>query len=72
MKPSADDTSRAPTHRYITIESAAPVLGLTVQALRARCWRAQKKKGKPSATRFALGGGIVAVKFGRTWRVLLP
>jgi hypothetical protein len=55
---------------YDTIESAAAKLGLDVEALRARCRRAAMRVG--DSIQAQLGGGIVAFKFGRSWRVRMP
>ena len=54
---------------YKPIDVAAPRLGVSEEALRARCRRARKAAG---GTVVDLGGGIRAVKFGRTWRVRFP
>ena len=55
---------------YDPIEVAAPKLGVTEEALRARCRRAPRCPG--SAMIVDLGAGIRAVKFGRTWRIRFP
>jgi hypothetical protein len=55
---------------FDTIESAAAKLGIDVDALRARCRRAQQRIGDTVPAH--LGGGIVAFKFGRSWRVRFP
>jgi hypothetical protein len=55
---------------YETIADAAPRLGLTPLALRARCRRGAVREGRD--VRCYLGDGIVATKFGRTWRVRFP
>jgi len=52
---------------YVTIDEAAPRLALTPLALRARCRRAARRDGRIVAAH--LGGGVVAYKFGRSWRV---
>ncbi len=63
-----DDSKRLP---YETIASAAPRLGLSADALRARCRRAQRRDGRRLVAE--LGGGITAIRFGRrSWRVLFP
>jgi hypothetical protein len=55
---------------YEPIETAAARLSLKPNALRARCRRAQRlERGAIIAP---LGGGIVAVKLGTTWRVQFP
>ena len=56
---------------FETIESAAPKLGVAPGALRSRCQRAARRIGTASAVA-QLGGGIVAFKFGKTWRVRFP
>jgi hypothetical protein len=54
----------------LSIEHAAPLLSLTPEALRARCRRAARMvRGSVVAD---LGGGVVAVKLGRSWRVKVP
>ena len=55
---------------YESVEAAAPMLGITEEALRARCRRA--RRGTGGATVADLGAGIRAVKFGRTWRIQFP
>jgi hypothetical protein len=55
---------------YEPIDSAAPKLGVTANALRARCRRSRRREGASVVA--DLGGGIRAVKFGRTWRVTFP
>jgi len=52
---------------YLPIDEAAPRLSLTPLALRARCRRAARRDGRVISAH--LGGGIVAYKFGRSWRV---
>jgi hypothetical protein len=55
---------------YQTIEGAAEALHMTPEALRARCRRAARRKGKDIVAELA--DGIVAIKFGRSWRVRFP
>jgi len=55
---------------YLTIDQAAPLLAMTPDALRKRCARAARKVGRDVQSHLA--DGIVAVKFGRTWRVRFP
>jgi hypothetical protein len=55
---------------YDTIQSAAAKVGVDVEALRARCRRAAIRVG--DSVQAPLGGGIVAFKCGRTWRVRMP
>jgi hypothetical protein len=52
---------------YEPIELAAPKLGLAPEALRARCRRGAERIGGAIVAK--LGGGIVAFKFGRSWRI---
>lgn len=54
----------------LTPEEAAPLLSLTPVALRARCRRAARRRGRE--VQADLGGGIVAFKMGRSWRVRFP
>jgi hypothetical protein len=56
--------------RYFAIEAAAVILSLNPHALRARCRRRAKKDGRNVVAH--LGGGILAIKFGVTWRVRFP
>lgn len=54
----------------LTPDDAAKRLAITPVALRARCRRAQRiERGQVVAP---LGGGIVAFKFGSSWRVRFP
>jgi hypothetical protein len=55
---------------FDTIESAAAKLGLDAEALRARCRRAARREGDTVVAK--LGGGIVAFKFGKSWRIRFP
>jgi hypothetical protein len=55
---------------YLTIEDAAALLSLSAVALRARCRRASRRRGRDVVAE--LGDGIAAVKFGRSWRVRVP
>jgi hypothetical protein len=55
---------------YIPIEVAAVRLALTPVALRARCRRAARREGRNVVAH--LGAGVVAYKFGRSWRVRFP
>ena len=68
--PTPPRRSSQPRTLYETIEHAAPLLGMTVQALRARCRRGAVREGRE--VRCHLGDGVVATKFGRTWRVRFP
>lgn len=58
------------TTDYVPIEEAAVRLALTPIALRARCRRAARREGRSVVAH--LGGGVVAYKFGRSWRVRFP
>jgi hypothetical protein len=65
---------RVPAHRpalaFETVDNAARKLGLEVGALRARCRRAAVAVGDTTVAH--LGGGVVAFKFGRSWRIRFP
>ena len=61
---------RSSSPLYDTIETAAAKLDLAPEALRARCRRGATRVG--NSTEAELGGGIVAFKFGRGWRVRFP
>jgi formate-dependent phosphoribosylglycinamide formyltransferase (GAR transformylase) len=56
--------------RYFTIEAAAERLSLQPDALRARCRRRAKRDGRRVVAE--LGGGIIAIKLGVSWRVVFP
>lgn len=58
------------TNEYLPIEVAAVRLALTPLALRARCRRAARREGRTIVAH--LGAGVVAYKFGRSWRVRFP
>jgi hypothetical protein len=49
------------------VEDAARVLSTTPTALRARCRRHARRLGRDVVAR--LGGGVVAFKFGASWRL---
>ena len=53
-----------------TIDTAAARLGIAPNALRARCRRASRRSTQGIVA--DLGGGIVAFKFGKSWRVRFP
>lgn len=55
------------TGRYLTIDQAAELLAMTPVALRTRCNRRARRVGRDTIA--DLGDGVVAVKFGRLWRV---
>ena len=63
----SDSTS---TISYATIEVAARKLCTSAEALRARCRRHARREGRDVVAR--LGGGIVAIKFGASWRIRFP
>jgi hypothetical protein len=68
-----DDTSKKTIDSkrvFDDIDSAAAKLGLETNALRARCRRAARRVGDTVTAH--LGGGIVAFKFGRSWRIRFP
>jgi hypothetical protein len=52
---------------FWSVDVAATRLSLTAGALRARCRRAARREGRNVIAH--LGGGVVAHKFGRSWRV---
>lgn len=58
--------------KYTTIEAAADRLCMSPNALRIRCRRAQARNRLTSRVEAELGDGVVAVKFGRSWRVRFP
>lgn len=60
------DISAPTAGRLLGAEEAAARLGVSLQALRHRCRRAQRKEGREVVAR--LGGGVVAHKFGASWR----
>lgn len=51
----------------VTVEDAAKLLSTTPTALRARCRRHARRMGREVVAR--LGAGVVAFKFGVSWRV---
>jgi hypothetical protein len=55
---------------YDPIDIAAPKVGISEEALRARCRRAPLCPGSSAVV--DLGAGIRAMKFGRTWRIRFP
>ena len=50
-----------------TVEDAAKLLSTTPTALRARCRRRARRVGREIVAR--LGAGVVAFKFGVSWRL---
>lgn len=61
--------SRADRCGYLTLAEAAPQLGMTTAALRKRCTRGARREGRMIVARV---GDLVAVKFGRSWRLKWP
>jgi hypothetical protein len=61
------EAARTEPAALLTIESAAKLLATTPTALRARCRRHARGTGREVVAR--LGGGVVAFKFGVSWRV---
>lgn len=55
---------------YHTVEQAARRLQLSPNALRLRIRRRARRDGRRVTAH--LGGGIVAVQLGRSWRVTFP
>lgn len=55
---------------YETVGQAASTLSTTPAALWARCRRNARREGRDVVAR--IGGGVVAVKLGRSWRVCFP
>ena len=51
---------------------AAAKLGLSGNALRARCRRAPKTKLTDGRVVAQLGAGVIAVKLGASWRIRFP
>ena len=64
-------TVRRPAPVYDDIDAASGKLGLDPNALRARCRRHSRKMADGSIVAH-LGGGIVAFKLGKSWRVQFP
>ncbi len=62
--------SAAELAQFVSIDAAARALDMSAEALRARCRRASRRSGKQIVA--DIGGGFVAMKFGRSWRVRLP
>jgi hypothetical protein len=62
--------SPAAKPRYDSVEAAALRLSTTPIALRARCRRRSRREGRDIVAH--LGGGIIAIKFGVSWRVRFP
>lgn len=64
----ASTIPRAPVPVWMSIEEAAPILGFTPDALRARCRRAFE--ALPGGTESAaILPGVFAVKAGSLWRI---
>jgi hypothetical protein len=53
--------------QLVTVEDAARLLSTTPAALRARCRRNARRLGSEVTAR--LGAGVVAFKFGASWRL---
>lgn len=53
--------------KLVTVEEAARLLSTTPAALRARCRRNARRLGRDIVAR--LGAGVVAFKFGASWRL---
>jgi hypothetical protein len=66
----ADAASNGTEPTFLSTELAAHKLGMDADSLRARCRRAAKGVGDAAVAQ--LGGGIVAFKFGRRWRLRFP
>jgi hypothetical protein len=62
--------ARKATMTYYTIEQAAAQLAMTPQALQKRCTRNARIRGSDVIAE--LGDGVIAVKFGRVWRIRFP
>jgi hypothetical protein len=65
-----DGEGDTPARTFQSINAAARALGVRPEALRARCRRAAKRVGGASVAN--LGGGIIAFKFGSSWRIRFP
>lgn len=63
-------TKTADGARYRSIHEAATLLATTPDALRARCRRNARRDGRTISAH--LGGGIIAIKLGVSWRVRFP
>lgn len=64
--PPSSDVRRASVC-LVTVELAAKLLCTTPTALRARCRRRARRVGREIVAR--LGAGVVAFKFGSSWRL---
>jgi len=58
------------SRHYFTIDQASDLLQVSSAALRARCRRAARRRGKDVVAELA--DGILAIKFGRSWRIRFP
>lgn len=65
----ANATKPAPS-AYVDVDQAAARLSTTPNALRARCRRNARRDGRTISAH--LGGGIIAIKLGVSWRVRFP
>jgi hypothetical protein len=79
LRESLDQPPYAPPHHSAaatsfavldTIDSAAAKLCVAPTALRSRCRRAARQVGDMVVAK--LGGGIIAFKFGASWRIRFP
>ena len=66
----AEHQRREASASYVDIERAAVRLSTTPNALRARCRRNARREGR--AITAHLGGGIMAIKLGVSWRIRFP
>lgn len=55
---------------YVDVDEAAARLSTTPNALRARCRRNARREGRTITAH--LGGGIMAIKLGVSWRIRFP
>lgn len=63
-------TTVQPVPDFFSVPEAARRLGLTDEALRARCRRAARRvNGHIEAH---IGAGVIGVKLGRAWRIIFP
>ncbi len=70
-KPRHRHASKPLGHFWDSIEVAAAKLDTEPQALRARCRRASRDENGEVVARLGLGG-VVAKKFGTSWRLYVP
>lgn len=67
LAPSSAQTRAGGHPRLFTVDEAATCLSTTPTALRARCRRRSRRVGREIVAH--LGAGVVAYKFGASWRV---